>query len=180
MIHKISSKVTSIFLSEHTEYPHEVYTYGIEIILSSLLGFLLVSIISLLFGNIWEGIIYITVLSLVRIFAGGYHANTYLKCNIITVASFCISLVIHKLYINYLIIYNPAILLCLAIFVFTVLYLYSPIDNENKPIAEKDKLKYKTISIIITFFGTAVFSIISSFPFCILRVYRNTYPEFIK
>ena len=152
MIHKISNKITNVLFSDSERYPIEVYTYGIEIILSSLLGCSSVIIISILFGNIFEGIIYITVLSLIRIFAGGYHADTYLKCNIITVTSFCISLMIHKFYVNRLIVYTPAIMIAFALFVFTILCFYAPVDNENKPVAENDKIKFKRISLIIAFF----------------------------
>jgi len=151
MIHKISSKITSMLLSDNREYPQEVYTYGIEIILSSLLGCALVIVISALMGDILEGIIYIGVLSLIRVFAGGYHAETYLKCNIITVSSFCIALIVHEFCVEHSIV-NPVIVIASAAFVFTVLTVCSPVDNKNKPVEENDRHRLKIISITIASF----------------------------
>ncbi|MCR5636706.1 MAG: accessory gene regulator B family protein [Clostridiales bacterium] len=151
MLHRISTKITDTFLSNNQEYSKEVYTYGIEIILSSLLGCISVIIISILIGSALEGIIYIAGLSLIRIFAGGYHADTYFKCNIITVSSFCVSLIVHKFCIKTSIINNPIVVIISALFVFTILALYSPVDNDYKPIDENDRSKFKIISIIIAF-----------------------------
>lgn len=157
MIHKISSKITSMFLSDNREYPQEVYRYGMEIILSSLTGCLSVILISALLGDVLEGIIYIAALSLIRLFAGGYHADTYLKCNIITISTFCISLLIHKFYIYNYIAYNPIILAVSATFVLVMLILYAPVENENKPIPDSDRPRLKTISIAI---ATLIFGIV--------------------
>ena len=57
----------------------EVYVYGATLILTTLLGIVSILLLSAILFSIWDGILFLTVFSVVRTIAGGYHCKTYLK-----------------------------------------------------------------------------------------------------
>lgn len=154
MIQQIASSVSARWISKNiiSEEYREVYQYGLELMISSLIGILLISIVGIIFFSIVDSLIFIIVFCLVRSRSGGYHANSYLKCNITTVATFAASA---------LIAYNVSIpelsFSIVAIVGFIILLLLSPIENEYKPIDKEDRPKHKILSIIL-FEGFAIFS----------------------
>lgn len=75
----------------------EFYRYGIEITLSSLINIALISIIGIVTDYTFESMMFLAVFIIMRSFTGGYHANTYIKCNLVTSISFVILLLIFKI-----------------------------------------------------------------------------------
>lgn len=61
----------------------EVYQYGFEIIFSTLIGFFITIAIGAVFRMFLVSLVYYFAFVALRQFTGGYHANTYLKCNLI-------------------------------------------------------------------------------------------------
>lgn len=57
-----------------------IYKYGYEILISNISVALIVRAI---FSEFIESIIFLMVFAIMRKYCGGYHANTYLKCEII-------------------------------------------------------------------------------------------------
>ncbi len=78
----------------------EFYRYGIEITLSSLINIALISIIGIVTNYTFESTMFLAVFIIMRSFTGGYHANTYIKCNLVISISFVI-LLLNKHRINY-------------------------------------------------------------------------------
>ena len=66
----------------------EVYVYGATLILTTLLGIASILLLSAIFFSIWDGVLFLTVFSVVRTSAGGYHCKTYLKCFLLSNAIF--------------------------------------------------------------------------------------------
>ena len=58
------------------------YKYGIEITISSILNILIILTISLLFNALIDGFIFLLIFIPTRQFTGGFHADSYLKCNL--------------------------------------------------------------------------------------------------
>lgn len=61
----------------------DFYRYGIEISISSLLNIVLVVIAGILIHHIIESIVFLSLFILIRSFTGGYHADTYFRCNLL-------------------------------------------------------------------------------------------------
>lgn len=121
----------------------DVYKYGIEITLSSVLNIFLILIIAAATNTLSVGIVFLIVFISVRKYTGGFHADTYLTCNLTFVC--CYMLVLILLRINFMqnvIIHISMILMCFL----TILFL-CPIENKNKKIVNKRKMK------IISFFA---------------------------
>ena len=84
------SKRMSLFLCKKEiveQEMAEVYQYGFEIIFSTLIGFFITIAIGAVFRMFLVSLVYYFAFVALRQFTGGYHANTYLKCNLIFAAS---------------------------------------------------------------------------------------------
>ena len=61
----------------------EIYIYGVQLIISSIINFLICIITSLLFGELLNGLIFFVAFSSLRKFTGGFHYRSFLICNIV-------------------------------------------------------------------------------------------------
>lgn len=83
MINRLSTLISDQFV-KHNIIPKDakdVYTYGVEITISSIIGFLITLAIGLLFDSLINAMIFYVIFISLRSMTGGYHAKTYLKCN---------------------------------------------------------------------------------------------------
>jgi len=82
MIHNSANYIASVFVryGESSEENADIYAYAIEAVLAVLFNVIICLIISVLFGRVPEGIIFISAFALLRRFTGGYHANSHTKC----------------------------------------------------------------------------------------------------
>lgn len=149
MLHRISQNIAWFFFDENDAYPLDIYIYGIELILSSLIGTVLVFGLGIVSGYAVESIIFMVSLSAVRIFSGGYHAYTYLKCNMIFVISAVLSLLCYQFYCLYLLDFHNLIMGILFLLSLILLLVFAPIENPNKKIDDSDRNKFKILSVIV-------------------------------
>jgi len=135
----------------NNDYEVEYYRYGIEVALSSLLNLAIIIIIGIISMHIIESLIFLIVFIFVRQVTGGYHADTYFKCNLYLCLSFVLLLISYDFFSN-----NNNVYLVTAINIVSLLIIsiFSPVENKNKPIAKANRkgLKIKSIvfSIIIS------------------------------
>jgi len=92
-----------------------------------------------------------------RSFCGGYHAGSYLKCNVLFTVIYLTTLLFSKLM-------NPFMSL-VYLFIFLAIYIgciieYAPIDSENKKLTKDNKQRFKRISIFISLAWTGVIVIL--------------------
>lgn len=149
MIENISDKIT-IFLYRNVSLDEEmrdIYKYGIEITISSLLNIVLVLICAILTGNIINGIAYLICLIPMRSYCGGFHASTYLKCNTAMLVTF-MSVIAVNYVVNRFIEYEVIILTILDILSFIPILLFAPVKNPNKELDDRKAKKCKYISIL--------------------------------
>lgn len=132
------------------------YRYGIEISISSLLNILLVLIIGMIVGRLINALVFLCTFVFVRRFTGGYHADTYFRCNLIMCMGFIVVNLSSVLFMNSLSVFHAVTIETVVI---VIIVLFGPIENPNKPIGIKDKKKYKALSIIIVT-GLSVLSLI--------------------
>lgn len=145
----IARKITDFLAYKNCikEEEKEICQYGYEILLSTILGYTIVLALSFLFGNIGEGLIFLLVFVVTRMYAGGYHANTYLVCNICLACTY-----LAYMGIVYILSHSQNaiifLLLMLAVYCLCTIW-YAPIENENKILSEKKKQKAKKMSRIL-------------------------------
>lgn len=149
MVCWISGKTLS-FISKYLEISPEakdVYQYGIEITVSSVFNTLLVLLCSLALGDILAGITYLFIFIFLRSFTGGYHAATYLRCNIIMVVTFIIAFILYKIIVCFSF---PVFLFGIASAVNLIpIIIYSPVPNKHKPLTETQRKRSYKLSLLI-------------------------------
>lgn len=160
---------------EMSKEQRSIYVYGYEIIISSVLSFVLLIITGLIFGKILEITAFFIVFYMLRQQTGGYHADTYFKCNFIfevNIVSVMLLALIDFSYEAYVGINIGAFVLCLA-----TVFILAPMENENKPITPNLRLKHKIVALILTaIFETTSILLFShiKFSFCISMAMTST------
>lgn len=139
----------------------DFYRYGIEISISSLLNIVLVVIAGILIHHIIESIVFLSLFILIRSFTGGYHADTYFRCNLLMCTTFILTALANSIFSNKFSLLIIIVLICVTELIVSIL---GPIENKNKPIDDSKKIKLK-----IT--GTAMTSIIN----CAGLILRESY-----
>lgn len=148
MIDSLSSKISSKFV-EHkiiTEDMVDIYKYGVEITISSIIGFILILIIGLIFKSLIQALIFYIIFIILRSFTGGYHASSYLKCNLIF--SIVASLVIFFSKAATEVRFSTGIINILFLPALSVFIWMAPIENPNKLIEKKRRIYFKTGSVL--------------------------------
>lgn len=156
LISKILTFITEQNGISNDEEVQDFYRYGIEISISSLLNIILVLLVGLLIGHLLESVVYLILFILIRSFTGGYHADTYFRCNLLMCTTFVLTVLVNT-------VLTGRISLSMAMGIsglteITVLAL-GPIENKNKPIDESKRGKLKIAGFIITFIinGVGIF-----------------------
>ncbi len=145
----VSAKILS-FVSKFVEIlpeAMETYQYGIEIMISSIFNIILVLLCSLVLGDIWSGITYLLIFIFFRSFTGGYHATTYLRCNITMLVTFTVTFVLYKI-----ITYNALpLFVCetTALLNLIPIIICAPVPNKHKPLTDTQRKRSYKLSILI-------------------------------
>ena len=147
---KISQRIVC-FISRNMTIDDEemldVYKYGIEIALSSVLNFVLIIISSLILRDLSAGLIFMAVFIFLRSYTGGYHAETYLKCNIAFVCTFFLTFLIGRfLYSFNYGIYASGVMLVLS---YIPIWFFSPVKNRHKFLSEEKIKRSRIISSVV-------------------------------
>lgn len=172
----------------------EVYAYGIECTLSTLLILALLMTAGFILRKPIQMFVFILAWLPLRMLVGGAHANTHWMCTLISVGLGSVSVWLSD-YINMI----PAIaIIAMSICCYTVFFLTAPFVHKNHPLSERRYRKTRIIAriyaavecavIIILaligsrmtapafmgFFTTAVLSIIGWFSKNTDRTYRSS------
>ena len=122
----------------------EIYIYGINQILTSVLNVSSALIIGLIFGVFSEIAVFMAAYIPLRSFAGGYHAKTPLSCYVFSV----IMLIVVSIGLKYLHIADWVYYAVLAA-VASVVLILAPVEDRNKPLDEIEHKVYKRRTILI-------------------------------
>ncbi len=138
MISYLSNKIALILHNNDEEQliDIEVYRYGLELLISTLINLLIMMTIAGYLRCLKEMALYFAFFSSLRVFAGGYHASTHIKCILIyTSTALMIIWMITIASSNGYSIFIVALAYTTA----TVLILkYAPVDTANKPLSAKE------------------------------------------
>ncbi|MBR6923918.1 MAG: accessory gene regulator B family protein [Oscillospiraceae bacterium] len=100
MIDKLSNSVLGYLLNKEVirneKVVKEYYKYGIEITISSIISLFLIFLIGAGTNCIFEGLVFLVFFIPIRQYTGGYHANTYFKCNLSMCIIFSSVMMIYK------------------------------------------------------------------------------------
>lgn len=160
MIETLAKKITTKFIDHKIIKSDEceIYNYCFETTVVILLSYSLLFILSMIFNEFMSTLIFILSFSSFRKVCGGYHADNYLKCGIMSLASYLFLIfIIKKLNIIF-----EISTLTLVIGALTIMFL-SPIQDDNKPFTDKQYKRFKIISKSLAAILIIVFVIIEAF-----------------
>ena len=111
MIENSARKLTDRFVKKHIVEVSdaEICQYGLEVILSTGVNFLNVILIGFLLGKTGTAFCYFLILATVRTQTGGYHADTYCRCELLYMVVYLLLLLCSCQFEK--IVINPVILL---------------------------------------------------------------------
>lgn len=143
MLDTLAKKITTKFIDQKIikSDEREIYNYCFETTIVILLSYNLLFILSMIFNEFMSTLIFILSFSSFRKVCGGYHADNYLKCGIMSLASYLFLIfIIKKLNIIF-----EISTLTLVLGALTIMFL-SPIQDDNKPFTDKQYKRFKIIS----------------------------------
>ena len=126
----------------------QVCQYGFEIIISTLVGFLLVVFLGICFGELSSAILFYILFVGVRLSTGGYHATTHLRCKLLLCVCCSFTILSTILFIDY---YNLKVQTVIILLYFFTVLLFSPIEHKNAPLDSFTMKRNRIVSIIVSF-----------------------------
>lgn len=148
MQYYLSECITDFLLRKKTIRNEEkdIYVYGVELIISSIINLLICLIISLLFEDFANGLVFFISFSSLRRFTGGFHSKSFLRCNIIFAVIVVIALSINR-YLSDVFGYAVFSVL-LTVFTLLIIVLFSPVYNDNKKLTEQERKQFLLKSVL--------------------------------
>lgn len=144
MISKLSKKIVNQLNILDDE--QELYEYGFFILLSQILYFIIAIIIGTICGTVFESIIFYIAFQFIRRYAGGYHAATETRCEILSTLSILACIVVIKLSKTYDI--QTALLIISALSAVCI-FVFCPLDTPEKPLTDKEFRYFRKVSWLI-------------------------------
>ena len=148
MISNIASKVVKKLIDHSVidDTEQELYVYGFFILISQILYFTLTIMFGILLDIVLESVIFYVAFQFIRRYAGGIHASSELKCEIVTTTSIFLCLLCIKLCeINN--IQMP--ILVLTIIAAVSIFILCPLDTPEKPLTKEEYKYFRKISWVI-------------------------------
>lgn len=148
MLHILSKRIAFLVCKETDKLPFEIYVYGFELLLSSLIETGAIILIGCLLGKFLETILFLLSFSSIRFFSGGYHAKSYLRCFIVTLISYFLILFMTDT-LSYLS-PNYIALIAFAIIIYSLILFIKicPVRSNGKTIFNPQKQKMLSIIVL--------------------------------
>ena len=124
----------------------DIYIYGAEAILLNGSLLFVFFIISLLTDEIVNFLSYLLFFVPLRIFTGGYHAETSNRCFVLSTMMYGLSVLIIKIFPLFHTFFLSKVvgIVCIG-----VIILFSPLINKNNPLTQKQRKRNRIISYLI-------------------------------
>ena len=156
MMDKLLDK-TMAFLHKNQEMDEDtsdIVRYGLELFLIKTTFSVVMLILGALLHSFWECLVFTVFFYLIRSLAGGYHADTRLKCFLQSILTFVTVILIIKVVKAYAYAIYP--LLAFAVIAVFLVWLLAPIDTENKRLDDEEVAEFRKKSRVMLAIETAV------------------------
>lgn len=144
MIEKVAKKISYRMVANHTiiEEDEEIYTYGLHQGIIILISWIVILGIGIFMNMFLQSIFILLFFFPIRIYAGGFHADSLYICYIFSTLMQVGALCILK-YIPFSMWMNICVLLVCSFLILR----FSPVEAHNKPLDHNEVKKYRRISI---------------------------------
>jgi len=131
----------------------DICRYGIEVFCLSVLEILSVVLISVFMKNFLYTIMFFIGFIPLRLYAGGYHASTKLRCYLLLLAVYVVFTIVMKYIPTSAVICTEAVL---TVFTAAMVLLFSPMIDSKKNISDKERKYFRKIALIAVLTETAI------------------------
>lgn len=147
MIHNLSNNIAIFFYKNNLIENNDIAIccYGMELIISTFVGFISIIFTSFFLNDISFGVLYLLYIVPIRMNVGGYHANSYSKCNFVFLCFFIIAYICYRNFngkqyevLNYINLMSSVLV-----------YKLVPLENKNKTVNDFKKIMFKKSSVSI-------------------------------
>lgn len=123
-----------------------IYSYGFDALFTALLQMASIFLLAIVVGNFFETFLFFLAFIPLRIYAGGYHAGTRLKCYLLSLANYGV----FSLALLFVpgVFYSPLVL-CGCVFSAVIVLIYAPIVHANRKASEASKKHYRRVSLAV-------------------------------
>lgn len=142
MYRNLAVKITNLFVKYQIlkREDSDIYYYSFELLFATIISSFFIFLIAILFGQVFETIVFFLGFFICRKLSGGFHAKNHIECFFATQIIFLGFNLIAKYHNHrYVLIASIIIIVFANIFIF----IFAPVDDANKPFDEKEKVKYK-------------------------------------
>lgn len=148
MIKQFAGTITSFLVHDNIidGEDREIYQYGTEQILINFSTLAVICIIAFCTNSWIQTVFWLCGMLPIRAVAGGYHASSPAKCNVLTVSVFILNIVTINIFQIYITTYLLYASLCVILF---SIIRFAPVDHKNKELDQKEFLIAKRKSRII-------------------------------
>lgn len=122
----------------------DLYAYGFWQGGIYIFNYASVFLIGLLFGMLWQSLVFILSYGLIRPMAGGYHARTQRNCYLFSLLLIVIVLSMLKWFP-----WNSIVCILVLLFSGAVIFILAPVEDENKPLDETEQMVYRHRSRVV-------------------------------
>lgn len=135
----MTDRITVLLVKDEniSEEDMEIIRYGMDCMLSKLINILLPLPVVLCMGFEKEYLLFLVLFGILRPKVGGYHADTKMKCSILSYLMIMAVMIGTRIWNAHNILF---ILLAEG-----VIYILAPVDTENKRLGKEDKRYYRKI-----------------------------------
>lgn len=148
MISSLSERIANGLLKQSNikDDEQDLYQYGFFILLSQILYLIIACIIGVLLGTFFESIIFYIAFQFIRRYAGGYHASTETRCEILSTLSILVCIVIIRLS---KVCDSQIHLLIISAVAAIIIFALCPLDTPEKPLSETEFRYFRKIAWLI-------------------------------
>lgn len=165
MIEDWSNRITDFFIDRAVidEDDRDIYLYGAELLVSEVLCTIITLGIGFFLGRFMKTIFYLLIYTLVRVYAGGYHAMSHKMCITIFNVLYVLFVIVTELLFHF----NISYILCFStIIAIMIIVKLSPVEDLRKPLEKYEIERYRLRAIRrAVLCGVTVISLYIFFPF---------------
>lgn len=148
MLHTCAKKLSSILIKKcgKSTSQEPIFTYGCELAFSTLSAIGSILLLSSITHTLFFSLIFLSIFVSIRLYAGGFHARTYMQCFVVTNLTHWCTYSLSLIFVSWGRIDVPIIIALLCTFVIICL---SPIKNKKHPLSIATYRKNKIIACIL-------------------------------
>lgn len=157
MIETLAKKITNKFIDSNIIIyeEREIYNYCFETTIVTGISYIVLTVLSILFKESLTTLVFLLSFWIFRKTCGGYHANNYVSCSLMSLFSYLFLILVVK---RIIILFNVSyVLLIIGLLIILAL---SPIQDDNKPFTDKQYKRFKIISKVLATIFILVFTIL--------------------